>query len=874
MQKQRIVTAGQIEKSALYSDQEKMSLCSIFGQKEQFNKDLNKLEYRWNLIGFPKNIIKLLRNYVTTGKIYVLVGDRLRGSLATYVSNTIHILENETNKAALAEGIKKTRKNLENTLIPYYTEFSKNYTAGSMLFHILIKHMISRVIQTQTTDKPEKFITYANNEITKTLNNALTLVLKKSHIPLPEKTAQFIETLLKKIPVYSHPISKISEKELEEILFPRGLSLTLFNQVYQLLSNELRQTIEKNLLQTLLSQEIQTMQELLDSIEIPLSKAAANEIITTVKQSVSKKLASLEEKKLETQKEIEKNFDGFDETSNLLWEAILSEVKTIKEGTRIANTDEISERSEILNAFINKKMWSIREIMRKKTKLDNAINEYRKLETLTLDQLIKHSEQLRKATQIENLSNLYFAFIKHHGENVNTLSSKILAGAENILKISEKKENKEIFNAFCEKHFLGKKYYPDRLLRRFIKCFEDAIIPLYIQDALMKFFSIWPPTIIEEGRKELPHLEKEILYVGDYLLPENKYMKMGILLGDEDKELGSKDTGIVSILVKNFSRLVSVLVYDIRGSTFMGMKLGNAQIESSIRMKFGKRMLKIAQKYGAFPIKDTGDGGILLFAENSRELFGKIFSMGQMPHELIHRKLSKDDLMLRESEQSSKRAILTAKEMMLEAQTFVSENIVEYSNWFKEEKERKLIFKGISYAQLPPIYKRIFQIGIGITSGHINKDIHFSINAYGNPDVTGNLVRDANLYSKARHPDSSVILLDSPSLLNLLLNEEFIEPVVEERKIGDFSETEIYRYLLDKTLKLARARNRKVAYKLKNYGLAIERIGYRILETGKDERIIPSINIPGMGVEITDEGEFKHIKGGVVKFIYEVSIEG
>ncbi|TET21767.1 MAG: hypothetical protein E3J78_03685 [Candidatus Cloacimonadota bacterium] len=874
MQKQRIVTAEQIEKSALYSDQEKMSLCSIFGRKEQFNEDLNKLEYRWNLIGFPNNIIKLLRNYANSGKIYVLVDDRLRGSLVTYVSNTIHILENETNKAVLAEGIKKTRKNLENTLIPYYTEFSKNYTAGSMLFHILIKNMISRVIQTQTTDKAEKFITYANNEITKTLNNALTLVLKKSHLPLPEKTTQFIETMLKKIPVYSHPISKTGEKELEEILLPRGLSLTLFNQVYQLFSNELKQTIEKNLLQTLLSQEIQTKQELMDSIEIPLSKVAADEIITTVKQSVSKKLASLEEKKLETQKEIEKNFDGFDETSNLLWEAIHSEVNTIREGARIANIDEVSERSEILNTFINKKMWSIREIIRKKTKLDNVIQEYRKLETLTRDQLIKHSEQLRKVPRIENLSNLYFAFIKHHGENVNEFPSKIVAEAENILKISEKNENRKIFNAFCEKHFLGKKYYPDRLLRRFIKCFEDAIIPLYIQDTLMKFFSIWPPTIIKDGQKELPHLEKEILYVGDYLLPENKYMKMGALPVDEDRELGSKDTGIVFILVKNFSRLVSVLVYDIRGSTFMGMKLGNAQIESSIRMKFGKRMLKIAEKYGAFPIKDTGDGGILLFAENSRELFGKIFSMGQMAHELIHRKLSKDDLMLRESEKSSKMAILTAKEMMLEAQTFVSENIAEYSNWFKEEKERRLFFKGISYAQLPPIYRKIFQIGIGITSGHVNKDIHFSINAYGNPDVTGNLVRDANLYSKARHPDSSVILLDSPSLLNLLLNEEFIEPVVEESRIGDFSETEIYRYLLDKTLKLARARDRKVAYKLKNYGLAIERIGYRVLETGKDERIIPSINIPGLGVEIMDEGEFKHKKGGIVKFIYEVSIEG
>jgi hypothetical protein len=426
---------------------------------------------------------------------------------------------------------------------------------------------------------------------------------------------------------------------------------------------------------------------------------------------------------------------------------------------------------------------------------------------------------------------------------------------------------------FIEKHFLAKKYRPDRLILRFLTCFEDTIIPLYLQDEVMKFIAVWPPPFIEHKEKKHPHLEKEILYVGDYLIPENKYLKLGTLPSTSQKEPEHLDDRIVNKLVDNYSRVATVLVYDIRGSTFMGMKLGNAKIESSIRRKFGERMLEIAEKYGAFPIKDTGDGGILLFSQNSRELYGKVFSPAKIGTQWMRARYRKEDLEPREGEECAKMAVLTAKEMILAAQKFVSENIGEYGDWFKEEKEQKLFFKGMNYGQLPPSYKRIFQIGIGITSGHLGEDLYFSVNAFGDPDITGNLVRDANLYSDARDPNSSVILMDNASLLNLLLNEELIEPVVEARKVGDFSETEIYRYIIDKTLKLARARSKRVAYKLKNYGLLIQRIGYRILEPGKEERIIPSINLPDLGLEITDSGTLKYRKEEIVKFLYDVSVE-
>jgi hypothetical protein len=518
-------------------------------------------------------------------------------------------------------------------------------------------------------------------------------------------------------------------------------------------------------------------------------------------------------------------------------------------------------------------MWSIRELMTQKKKIDRSISELRKIESISANQLVEYSSKIESVPKIESLSNFYFAFVKHYGRSIDKLPHNIVSGAEKILRLSDKTEPPEIINAFCEKHFIGKKYLPTRLLLQFLKCFEDTIIPLYIGESLMKFFSIWPPVLIREGSKNISDLEKEALYVGDLLIPVKKFIKMGDIPIPAEKGMKKEDVSITTKLVDKFSRLVSVLVYDIRGSTFMGTKLGNAKRESAIRKEFGERMLKVAEKYGAFHVKDTGDGGILFFSENSRELFGKIYAPGKIGNEWIRVRFKKTDLEPKEGKQSARMAILAAKEMMHEAQKFVSDNINEYSDWFKEGKERKLFFKGMSYAELHPSYKKIFKIGIGIASGHIEKDIHFSINAFGDPDITGNLVRDANLYSTARNPDSSVVLMDSPTLLHLLLNEEIVEPVVEKERVGGFSGTEIYKYLIDRTLQIARTRTKNVAYKLKKYGLIIEKIGYRILEEGKDERIIPSLAVSDLGLRITDAGEIRDKKGGFIKFLYEVSLE-
>jgi hypothetical protein len=868
------ISMEKIEKSALYANPEKKELTKSFGLKDEFISTMVKFEYQWNIGSYPNELINLLHNFVDTGRIYILFDEKINVSLNSFVSSIIHILESETDRDTLKIRIKKADRILQGTFIPFFTDFCKEYKAGPILFPIIIKIALTSIVKENTKDKEKDFAKALETEVTKSINNILNLVIKKSRVSIKENTIKFINNTLTMIPVLAQLPSEINEKKLSELLSSSGLTLSLFIKIQNLIYDNLMATIEKNLRQTVMLQKIKTKEDLSNFITLPVSKKGAEKIIKSLKQIGTKTLSTLEEKKLEIKKEIDSNFKGFDETSGILWDSITSAAKIVRDGKDGGAIDEVKDRASVLERFINKKMWSIEELMRRKQKLDNTIKELRNLETLTAEQFAQYSSKLSNLHKIDNLSGFYFAFLKHYGKNISNLSNEIISEVEQIIKTSEKTEPPEILSSFIERRFIGKKYLPEELLETFLRCFKDVIIPLYIEDTIMKLFSIWPPAVISEKDSKLPQLEKEATYVGDYLIPHGKFIKIGSFPLPAEKEERSIENSITTQLVDNFSSVITALVYDIRGSTFMGSKLGNAERESIIRKNFGERMLKISEKYGAFPIKDTGDGGILLFAENSREIAAKMFASIKSGRDWARAKLPEENLQMKEGKECAKNAILAAKEMILEAQNFVSENINEYSDWFKKGEDREYFFKGMTYAQLPPSYKKLFQIGIGITSGHIGKDVYFSTNAYGDADITGNMVRDANLYSNARNPESSVILIDTVSLINVLLNEDIIEPVTHEKKIGTLSETEIYKYLHRKTEMLAKEQSKKVTYRLKKYELLIKRIGCRILEEGKEERIVPDVSISDLGLKITDEGRIMDRKGGSIKFLYEVTPEG
>jgi len=101
----------------------------------------------------------------------------------------------------------------------------------------------------------------------------------------------------------------------------------------------------------------------------------------------------------------------------------------------------------------------------------------------------------------------------------------------------------------------------------------------------------------------------------------------------------------------------------------------NARVENEVRNLFNRVMIDIARRYAGYPVKDTGDGGIIVFGHN---ILTCLEDQGEIEPD----------------ERSAINAILCAVAMVNGAEEFVKGNIKYYPDWFKEPKIRELQFEG------------------------------------------------------------------------------------------------------------------------------------------------------------------------------------
>uniref|UniRef100_A0A7C4Y600 Uncharacterized protein n=1 Tax=candidate division WOR-3 bacterium TaxID=2052148 RepID=A0A7C4Y600_UNCW3 len=392
-----------------------------------------------------------------------------------------------------------------------------------------------------------------------------------------------------------------------------------------------------------------------------------------------------------------------------------------------------------------------------------------------------------------------------------------------IFKTLEKKKI-DIPSKYLLKRMFKTDYDLEGLRKEMVSFYKDVFEPTLYSKIVESMVEIWPLTkykkvTIEEARwVGLRGREGGVIVLPNLKLKENIIKNKNVL--------------------SDFANVISVLIYDIRGSSFMGNKLNNAIKEEEIRNKFQERLLEIVLRYGGFPIKDTGDGGIILFSSNSNELYTTFvqYRMGKSD-------INREQLALLEGNTVAKNAVLCARDMVIEARNFVKDNLKNYEDWFKQVEGFKIQFAGITYDELPPSIKRIFQIGIGIASGRYGKDISFNINTFGEPDLTGNLVREANLYSKIREKDSSTIIIDLKTFLSLLISlEEFFPEDIKDEKLSTSFAEDIY----TKEMKIwyfgIRGR-----YILKKYNTIINRVFSKIYFDESENLEDVSIKEEGIG---------------------------
>ncbi len=214
----------------------------------------------------------------------------------------------------------------------------------------------------------------------------------------------------------------------------------------------------------------------------------------------------------------------------------------------------------------------------------------------------------------------------------------------------------------------------------------------------------------------------------------------------------------------------------------MGIKLHNALKEQRIKYKFAREMSAIGKNYGGFLLKDTGDGGIIWFADNSESLYNHLYTESTTGKgiNLRYSIFSGAELELIPALDAAKRAVLCARDMVIKAEEFIRANFMHYRDWFATVAERTMEVDGVTYALLPPEFKSLFRIGVGIASGSPEKDVVLSANSFGDPDLVGPILADAHLYSMERQPGRSVIICDLPTFINFMLNTENFEFPIEE----------------------------------------------------------------------------------------------
>ena len=310
--------------------------------------------------------------------------------------------------------------------------------------------------------------------------------------------------------------------------------------------------------------------------------------------------------------------------------------------------------------------------------------------------------------------------------------------------------------------------------------------------------------------------------------------------------------------VESFRKSMTVLVYDIRGSSYMGIKLHNASKEQKIKYKFAKEMAEVAKKYNAFLLKDTGDGGIVWFADNSGSLYDHLYaeSVTGRGTKLRYSIFSGAEFELIPAHDSAKRAILCARDMVLKAEEFIKANFMHYREWFAEITERTLEVEGVTYALLPPEFKSLFRIGVGIATGTPEKDVVIAANSFGDPDLVGPILADAHLYSMERQPGRSVIICDLPTFINMMLNTEKFEYPVQENNY------EKYIRLVEEVKKSYHT------YVFSDYKISLVPRGTHVLEEVNKQKALIDEKMPLFVID--DSNSIQNEERKKIKPIYEI----
>ena len=689
-------------------------LQNTYRDRTNFNRYFNILKKITRRDPF---IEKLEKN---EGKELVYLGRRLFTLQDDFVSNYLQFLDDDSRIDKWEEFFRRYSKHI----FDIYEEFVNGVSANVVIFEIanrkLLRDILSRKTAKESLERKmqiaERFgavvnhlFNYIRNSLTKrTVVVDNIIVDSYEHIPFVPRSSS-----LETIKTLGNSLLKQGIPEPVFSAMLKGLVRYYYTdekdsivEAINRMSSLNKKTIADVLKARFFYPDEETLAEIIDALQKRGRRAMSD--ITNRKRNIENKMENIRRK--------------ITDTTNIMSDSLINLAEDFSTEEAIGNMVKRLHRNVIGNAYDLKILkWEYQECMNK----ENNLKEIMRWKPDDLAGLITRGEW-----------DPYIMQVLHRREDVNDDRLQlIIKDVANDIKNDETAQ--ELMNQYRMSAFLKERYDSHQVMQGFNKCVDGVLVPLV------------KSVLLEELVDYYPKLSQIMTAEGIRFLGEEA-MSGRVSLIEKDVNIIANQESASDENVLRYKDLVSVLVYDIRGSTFMGAKLKNAEKESAIRNLFQESMLYVAEKYGGIPIKDTGDGGVIFFARNHYDI--------------------KDEKTLRAEPGSTLPAVRCAIEMVQEAKLFVQRNIHRYGDWFREFQEREIDFEGAAYAKLPPSYQAIFQVGIGVASGYYPREVYLDKNAFGEHDLTGMLVREANLYSTVKAKGKSTVICDDATVYNVLLN--------------------------------------------------------------------------------------------------------
>lgn len=654
------------------------------------------------------------------GKELVYLGRRIFTLQEEFVTNYLAFLNDESNVDQWERFFERYSRHV----FDIYQEFVGDVSANIAIFEIANRKLLRDILTTKVIGVPlEKKIVISErfgaviNQLFNYIRNSMTgrtvvvdniIVDSYENIPFVPN-ASHVETLRIMAPSFMRrglpePVFTAIMKGLLRLHYTDEMKMIL--EAINGLTSLSRKSLDRVFRSRFFFPENESLDLIIDGIQVRGRKLLSD--LAEKQRGITESMQTIRRK--------------ISETTNIMSDSLINLAEDFSTEEAIENMVKRLHRTVIGNAYDLKILkWEYQECLEK----ENSVKEAMGYGPSDIAAFITRNEW-----------DPYIMLVLHRSGKVDEEQLQYVV-RDAVNDIRNDAAAQQLMNQYRMPALLSQKYDCRQMMLKYERIINEIIAPLVkcvMLEELVDYYPRLSEIVSTEG----------IRFLGEEALAA----RVSIIEKDVDitpVEMPAPDAGAA-----RYRNMVSVLFYDIRGSTFMGAKLKNAEKESAIRSLFQESMLYVAEKYGGIPIKDTGDGGVIFFARNHYDI--------------------KAEKTLHPEPGNMLPAVRCAIEMVQEAKHFVQRNIHRYQDWFREAAEREIDFEGATYATLPPSYQSIFQVGIGIASGHYPREVFLEKNAFGENDLTGMLVREANLYSTVKVKGRSTIICDDATIYNILLN--------------------------------------------------------------------------------------------------------